>query len=76
MGKKFSFDFIPYTFDQLREMSMQELQMNIRRFKRMIREADQSGVETLPFETEFCYLEHERQMREKFEKKSRSRRNR
>tara|TARA_Y100001937_G_C6902326_1_gene233882 strand:+ start:213 stop:443 length:231 start_codon:yes stop_codon:yes gene_type:complete len=76
MGKKFSFDFIPYTFDQLRDMSMQELQMNLRKFKRMIREADQSGVDTLPFETEFCYLEHERQMRENFEKKNRARRNR
>ena len=76
MGKKFSFDFIPYTFDQLRDTSMQELQMNLRKFKRMIREADQSGVDTLPFETEFCYLEHERQMRENFEKKNRARRNR
>ena len=76
MGKKFSFDFIPYTFDQLREMSIQELQMNIRKFKRMIREAVTSGVDTLPFETEFCYLEHERQMRENFEKKNRARRNR
>lgn len=76
MGKRFSFDFVPHTFDQLREMTMQELQLGIRKFRRMIREATQSGVNSLPYETEFCYLEHERQMREKFEKKNRARRNR
>jgi len=63
MGKKFDFDFTPFTFEQLKEMSQQELHQQIIRFRRMIKEANASGKDTLPFETEYCYLDHEKQMR-------------
>lgn len=63
MGKKFDFEFTPLTFEQLKEMSQQELQQQIIKFRRMIKEGTASGVDTLPFETEYCYLDHEKQMR-------------
>ena len=63
MGKKFNFDFNSFTYDELREMSEEDLYQHINTFKRMIREATKSGKETHPFEVEFCYLEHERIMR-------------
>lgn len=63
MGRKFEFEFVPFTFDQIREMSEEDLYKNINSFKRMIREASKIGKDTQPFEVEFCYLEHERIMR-------------
>ncbi len=63
MGKKVSFDFTPFTFEQLKEMTQQELQQNIIKFKRMIKEATASGLDTQTLEKEFCYLDHEKQMR-------------
>ena len=63
MGKKFSFDFIPFTTDQIKEMSLPELSLNLSKFKRFIKEALNSGADTRLFETEFCYLDHERQTR-------------
>lgn len=65
MGKKFNFDFNSFTYDQIREMSEDDLYKNINSFKRMIREAGKSGRETHTFEVEFCYLEHERLMRDR-----------
>ena len=65
MGKKFEFEFVSFTFDQLREMSEEDLYKNINSFRRRIREATRANMETQPFEVEFCYLEHERVMREK-----------
>lgn len=65
MGKKFDFDFTPLTFDELRAMSHQELHQNIIKFRRMIKEATASGKDTLPFETEYCYIDHEIQSRAK-----------
>ena len=59
MGRKFNFEFTPLTLDQLKEMSEEELYSSINKFKRLIREAHRAGRETLQFETEFCYLEHE-----------------
>ena len=63
MGKKFDFEFTPFTFEQLKEMSQQELMQQISKFRRMIKEATASGLDTLPFETEYSYLDHEKQMR-------------
>ena len=63
MGKKVSFEFTPFTFEQLKEMTQQELQQNIIKFKRMIKEAIASGLDTQTLEKEFCYLDHEKQMR-------------
>ena len=69
MGKKFDFEFTPFTFDQLKEMSHQELHQNILKFRRMIKEAVASGKNTLPFETEYCYLDNEMQARAKFKRR-------
>ncbi len=63
MGKKFNFEFTPFTFEELREMTQPELQQHIIKFRRMIKEATNAGLDTLPFETEYCYLDHEKQMR-------------
>ena len=65
MGRKFEFDFTPFNFDQIREMNDDDLYKNINAFRRKIREAARSGKDTQPYEVEFCYLEHERVMRER-----------
>ncbi len=72
MGRKFDFEFTPFTLDQIREMSEDDLYTSINKFKRLIREAYKSGKETLPFETEYCYLEHERIMRSRMTRTNRS----
>lgn len=68
MGKKFDFDFVPFTHDQIREMSEEDLYKNISAFKRRIKEALRAGKETQLYEVEFCYLDHERIMRERSRK--------
>ena len=73
MGKKFNFDFTPLTLEELRRMDEDSLYANINKFKRFIREASKIGKTTLPFETEYCYLEHERQMRARSQRAFRSR---
>ena len=65
MGRKFEFEFVPFTTDQIRAVSEEDLYKNINRFKRLIREASRSGKTTETFEVELCYLDHERIMREK-----------
>ena len=65
MGRKLEFDFVPFTHDQIREMSEEDLYKNINHFKRMIREASRIGKTTQTLEVEFCYLDHERIMRER-----------
>ena len=65
MGKKFDFDFVPFTYDQIREMNDDDLYKSITSFKRRIREALKVGKDTMPYEVEFCYLDHERIMRER-----------
>ena len=75
MGKKFNFDFVPFTRDQIKEMSMTELSFNISRFRRFIREAINTNIDAVPFETELCYLDHERQVRERIERSQRTKNN-
>ena len=65
MGRKFEFDFIPLTTDQIRDLSEEDLYKNIGSFRRKIKEAIRAGRDTQPYEVEFCYLDHERIMREK-----------
>ena len=72
MGRRFDFEFTPLTLDQIRDMSEDDLYSSINKFKRLIREAYKAGRNTLPFETEYCYLEHERIMRVRVSKASRS----
>lgn len=63
MSKKFDFEVVTYTTDQIEEMNMDDLYKNINRVKRTIKEANKLGQETQEHEVEFCYLDHERQMR-------------
>ncbi len=71
MGKKFNFEFVPLTRDQIKEMSSSELAFHISKFKRCIREGINTNIDTVLFETELCYLDRERQSREKLEKSHR-----
>jgi hypothetical protein len=73
VGKKFNFEFKPLTLEELRKMDEDSLYTNINKFRRFIREAGKIGKTTLPFETEFCYLEHERQMRARSQRSFRER---
>ena len=72
MGKKFNFEFVPLTRDQIKEMSSSELSFHISKFKRFIKEAINGNMDAIPFETELCYLDRERQAREKLERSHRS----
>lgn len=74
MSKKLEFNFEPFTDEELKEMTSDQLYMNIVKFKRLIKEARKVGKETTPFEVELCYLDNEKQFRSRFEKISRSRR--
>ena len=65
MGKKFDFSFESLTYDEIKAMTIDEIHLNIMKFKRMIKEARKTGKETRKFEVEFCYLDNERQLREK-----------
>ena len=69
MSKRFSFEFVPFTDDQLKALSADELQMSLIRFKRLIKEARKVGKETAPFEVEFCYLDNEKQRRQRFDRR-------
>lgn len=68
MSHKFDFDFVPYTRDSIAEMSSDDLHKQISKVRRLIREARLSGRNTEPYEVEFCYLDHERQMRQRYER--------
>lgn len=67
MSHKFEFDFVPFTRDTITEMSSDDLHKQLGKVRRMIREARSMGRSTEPYEVEFCYLDHERQMRQRYE---------
>ena len=68
MGRKFDFEFSIFSREVISEMSNDDLKHHITRFRRMIKEAKSLGQDTLAFETEFCYLDQERQYRLNAEK--------
>ena len=70
MGHRFDFDFVPFTRDNIVDMSSDELHKHISKLKRMIREGNTLGRDTSFFEVEFCYLDHERQKRQRFDNSS------
>ena len=63
MGKKFDFNVVQFSTDTIGEMTNEEIHKNIMRVKRAIREARTMGYSTMTHEVEYCYLDHERQMR-------------
>ena len=66
MSKRFKFDFVPKNKEAIMAMSNEDLMSNLRRYRRMIKEARHAGKDPTPFEIEYCYLDHERQMRERY----------
>lgn len=68
MGHRFDFDCVTFNRDEILQMTLEELQQNIFKYKRKIREAVRMGQDTTQLEVEYCYLDHERQMRSKSEK--------
>jgi len=68
VGHRFNFEYVPFNRDDISELSTEDLQKHIVKFKRMIKEARSLGQSTTKFEVEFCYLDHERQMRLRSEK--------
>ena len=63
MSKRFDFDVVRFSLDQIGEMSNEELHRQIMRVKRTINESRMLGHEVIKHEVEYCYLDHERQMR-------------
>ena len=63
MSKKFDFEVARLSLDQISKLTTEELYRQISRVKRVIKEAISFGRDTLPHEVEYCYLDHERQMR-------------
>jgi hypothetical protein len=63
MGKKFDFSVVRLSGDEIGELTNEEIHKHIMRVKRAIREARSMGYDTMTHEVEYCYLDHERQMR-------------
>jgi uncharacterized protein YdaL len=66
VGKKFDFEFATLGRDVIRTMADDELSFNVRKLRRMIKEAKKMGRDSLAMEIEYCYLDHEFQLRRKF----------
>ena len=71
MSRKFDFDDATFSRDQISEMTWDNLQKEIFRIKRVIKEAAIQGRDTISYEIEYCYLDHERQIRNRFEQRPR-----
>ena len=65
MGKKFDFDVVTFSTDQIEEMSLDEIHSHISQVKRTIKEAKNLGQDVHKHEVEYCYLDHERQKRQR-----------
>ncbi len=71
MSRKFDFNLITFSRDQITEMNWDDLQKELSRVKRVIKEATLQGRDTTKYEIEYCYLDHERQLRHRFDQKPR-----
>ena len=71
MSRKFDFNLITFSRDQITEMNWDDLQKELSRVKRVIKEATLQGRDTTKYEIEYCYLDHERQLRHRFEHRPR-----
>ena len=66
MSNKFNFNYKPLGKDKIESMSEDDISTFMRKYKRMIKEARNSGKDSTPYEVEYCYLDHELQMRRSF----------
>ena len=71
MSRKFNFNIVTFSRDQISEMTWDDLQQEIFMVKRVIKEAIIQGRDTTKYEIEYCYLDHERQIRHRFEQRPR-----
>ena len=65
MGRKFDFGVVPFSRERVSSMSNDELFKSINDVKRKIKGARNLGQDTIDIEVEYCYLDHERQMRQR-----------
>lgn len=70
MSNKFNFNYKPLGKDNIESMSEDDISTFMRKYRRMIKEARNSGKDPTPFEVEYCYLDHELQMRRGYGKKN------
>lgn len=68
MSNKFDFNYKPLSKDRIESMTEDDISVSMRRYKRMIKEARNSGRDPTPYEVEYCYLDHELQMRRSYGK--------
>ena len=73
MSRKFGFEVVTFSRDQIEQMSGDDLQKEIFKLKRVIKEAVIQGRNTTRYEIEYCYLDHERQIRYGYEQRTRKR---
>ena len=66
MGNKFDFSYKPLSKEMISAMSEEDISRSMRKYKRLIKEARNSGKSTTPYEVEYCYLDHELQMRRSY----------
>jgi hypothetical protein len=74
MSRKFDFKIVTFSRDQIEQMSADEIQKEIFKLKRIIKEAVIQGKDTTRYEIEYCYLDHERQLRFGYEQRPRKKR--
>ena len=67
MSHKFDFGCVTLSRDEIGGMTSEDLQGQISRVRRMIKEARALGRDTTTFEIEYCYLDHERQKRMRYD---------
>jgi len=63
VSNKFDFNYKPLSKERIELMSEDDISVSMRKFKRLIKEAKNSGRDTISYEVEYCYLDHELQMR-------------
>ena len=66
MSNKFDFSYKPLSREKIAAMSEDDLSISMRKYKRLIKEAKNSGKDSTPYEVEYCYLDHELQMRRSY----------
>ena len=66
MSNKFDFNYKPLSKEKIEEMTEDDISLSMRRYKRMIKEARNSGRDSTAYEVEYCYLDHELQMRRSY----------
>ena len=70
MSNKFDFNYRPLSKDKIETLTEDDISIFMRKYKRLIKEARNSGRDSTPYEVEYCYLDHELQMRRSYGNKN------